>query len=129
MTTAKAQAAGSLPYAVALGDGRTLVVELPRSEYEHDADGELLLRPAGLRRLDRARVVASDVPDSPSPGWIKVLRLALGMTQAEFGDAINVDKLTVSRWERGQVKPGLAAVRALRKLRRSRAARGVVVCG
>ena len=67
------------------------------------------------------------MPDRPSPGWVKALRAALGMTQRELGATLNVGGLTVSRWERGQVRPGPAAVRALRDLRRQRAEAGIVV--
>ncbi|CAG0955942.1 hypothetical protein PHYC_00464 [Phycisphaerales bacterium] len=38
------------------------------------------------------------------------------MTQTEFGKRIGVDSMTVSRWERGTVKPGTAAVAALNRM-------------
>ena len=116
-----------LPYAVPVGGGRNLVVLLSPQHYEFDPDGELLLRPAGVRHLDKARAAATDVPDRPSPGWVKALRAALGLTQSGFGAAVGVTALTVSRWERGQVRPGSSAVGAMRALRRRRASAGVVV--
>jgi DNA-binding transcriptional regulator YiaG len=81
---------------------------------------------SGVTFLDRIRALAIDVPDSPSPGAIVALREALGLTQKGLGERIGVDKLTVSRWERGEVKPGPDSIKAPRRLRRSAAARGVV---
>ena len=127
MSTATGTAAENLPYAIDLGAGRTLVVELTPAEYGYDLDGELVFTPAGCRRLDKVRAAAVDMPDDPSPGWIKTFRAALRLTQAELGDALNVDKLTVSRWERGAVRPRLTAVRAMQQLRKKTARNGVVV--
>jgi DNA-binding transcriptional regulator YiaG len=127
MSTTTDNAAENLPYALDLGAGRTLVIELTPAEYGHDVDGDLVFTPAGCRRLDKARAAAVDMPDDPSPGWIKSFRAALGLTQAELAAALNVDKLTVSRWERGAVRPRLAAVRAMRQLRKKAARLGMVV--
>ena len=120
-------ASGGLPYVVPVGAGRSLVVLLSPQHYEFDPDGELLLRPDGARHLDKVRAAAADVPDCPSPGWVKSLRSTLTMTQVEFGDAVGVSALTVSRWERGQVSPGTLALRAMRDLRRERATAGIVI--
>ena len=115
------------PYVLNLGDGRKLLVELPASSVAFGPEGELLLRPSAVRLLDRLRVGAADMPENPSPGWIKTFRTTLGLTQRELGEEIGVDKLTVSRWERGQVQPRTAAVREMRKLRAKRARKGLVV--
>ena len=118
---------GTRPYVVSLGGGRNLVLLLSPQHYDFDADGELLLRPAGVRHLDKVRAVAADVPDHPSPGWIKTMRSAFGMTQAELADALQVSLEVVTQWERGEAKPEKSAVQALRQLRRERCAAGVIV--
>jgi DNA-binding transcriptional regulator YiaG len=92
-----------------------------------DVTGELLFKPEAVRFLDRVRVLAMRVPKSPTPGFILTLREALGLTQVEYAARLGVDSMTVSRWERGAIKPGPAAIRALDKLRRESARRGVVI--
>ena len=49
------------------------------------------------------------------------------MTQEQFGASLGVNKLTVSRWERGELRPGPSSLKRLRKLRDMAARRGVVV--
>lgn len=110
-----------------LPDGRTLFVSVPGRWVTTDLDGEPLLHPEAVRFLDRIRVLAMDVPGAPSPAYITTLREALGMTQAEMGKALGVDKITISRWERGAVRPGPKSVAALEKLRNQAARRGVVI--
>ena len=51
---------------------------------------------------------------------IKALRLRLGLTQAELGEAIGVFWNTVSRWEAGKMAPSTLALRALAELDRTR---------
>ncbi len=51
---------------------------------------------------------------------IKALRLRLGLTQTELGEAIGVYWGTVSRWEAGKMKPSTLALRALTELDRKR---------
>ena len=51
---------------------------------------------------------------------IKALRLRLGLTQAELGEAIGVFWNTVSRWEAGKMEPATLALRALAELDRKR---------
>lgn len=36
---------------------------------------------------------------------IKKLRLSLGLTQTEFGDQLNVTRITITRWENGSRAP------------------------
>lgn len=115
------------PYSMRLADGRHLFIELPPGSVTRDPDGELVLRPQAARLIDRMRVMARDLPDRPTPGWIRTLREALGLTQREMGERAGVDKLSVSRWERGEVRPGPGSVEALRRLRKQAARRGVVM--
>ncbi|MFN0012213.1 MAG: helix-turn-helix domain-containing protein [Phycisphaerales bacterium] len=58
---------------------------------------------------------------------MRTLREALGLTQAQLSERLGVDSMTVSRWERGTVKPSPAAVKALDKLRRDAGRRGTVI--
>ncbi len=55
---------------------------------------------------------------APSPGYITRLREGLGLTQEQFGRRIGVDKMSVSRWERGTMRPSESAVNAIEKLRK-----------
>ena len=43
-------------------------------------------------------------------GFIAALRRANGMTQRELADRLNVSDKTVSRWERDESAPELAAI-------------------
>lgn len=119
--------ANDVPYTMRLPDGRTLLVLLRREWCSLDVTGELLFKPAAVRFLDRLRAMTMDIPKAPSPGFILTLREALGLTQAQLGERIGVDPMTVSRWERGSVRPGPAALRALDKLRRDAGRRGTVI--
>ena len=119
--------AGDVPYTMRLSDGRTLFVLVPGAWCERDVTGELLFKPDAIRFLDRVRALAIQTPKSPTPGFIRALRESLGLTQVEFGERAGVDSMTISRWERGAVRPGPAAMRALDKLRRDAGRRGTVI--
>jgi hypothetical protein len=110
-----------------LGDGRVVYVEVPGRWTTTDRGGQVGFLPDGVRFLDRVRVLAMEMPLAPSPGFITVLRQAVGLTQAELAARIGVDKMTVSRWERGRLRPGADAVTALRRLRERAVERGVVL--
>jgi DNA-binding XRE family transcriptional regulator len=127
-TLARIQAPDSpVPYTLRLPDGRILFVELPAAMVRCGRDNTLGFTIEGVKFLDRLRAMAADPGDVPTPGAIISLREALGLTQKAMGERIGVDKITISRWERGQVKPGPDSIKALRKLRRTAAGRGVVV--
>ena len=55
------------------------------------------------------------------------LREALGLTQKELGEAVGVDSMTVSRWERGEFGPRRGALVRLERLRKAALRRGVAV--
>lgn len=46
---------------------------------------------------------------------VKAARKAKGLTQRQLGDKVGVDTLTISRWERGAVRPTIANLAALCK--------------
>ncbi len=108
--------------------GRTVAVEVPGRWVTADRDGSAALLPEGVAFLDRVRAVFLSVLDrAPSPGYLVSLRKGLGLTQAEFGERIGVDKMTVSRWERGAMRPGAEALRAIKKRRKEAVRRGVAM--
>lgn len=121
------QVQSDVPYTAKLPDGRTLFVLVPAKWCEQDATGEVLFKPPAIRLLDRVQAMAMRTPAAPTPGYILSLREALGLTQVEFGARLGVDSMTVSRWERGAVRPGPAAVKALERLRRAAGRRGTVI--
>ncbi len=116
------------PYTMKLPDGRTLLVEVPGRWVTADRDGTPAFLPAGVRFLDRVRAVFLPVLDRPpSPGFITALREGLGMTQQEFGERVGVDKMTVSRWERGALRPRAAARSAIERVRKEALRGGVTL--
>jgi DNA-binding transcriptional regulator YiaG len=114
-------------HALRLADGRFACIELPARSVRRGPDGEVELRPSAVKLLDRLRVMAHEVPDEPSPGWVRTLREALGLTQATLARRIGVDRLSVSRWECGRGRPGADALAKLRRLRRRAVQAGVLV--
>jgi len=110
------------PYTMRLADGRTLFVEVPGKWVTADRDGRPAFTAGGVRFLDRVRVLALRLDRTPSPGYITTLREALGLTQKELGERIGVDKMSVSRWERGRLRPSDESLAALERLRRGRSA-------
>ena len=117
------------PFTVKLPDGRTLAVGIPGRWTADDRDGSIVLLPEAARFIDRLQALATRTNPAPTPGYITSLREALGMTQSEFGRRIGVAGLTVSRWERGEVRPGGESVTAIEKLRRGQFAHGVLLAG
>lgn len=110
-----------------LGDGRTIYVEVPGRWMAKDRDGTPAFLPPAVRFLDRVRALSMKLTTTPSPGFITTLREALGMTQAEFGERVGVDKMTVSRWERGALRPSDESLASVAELRRRAVQRGVAI--
>jgi DNA-binding transcriptional regulator YiaG len=102
-------------------------VLVPGGECERDAGGEVVFKPEAVRRLDRVRAMAQTVRDKPTPGMIRALRDAMGLSQAELGERLGVTNVTVYRWEAGAVVPNAAAMKGLEKLRCAAGRRGVVI--
>jgi DNA-binding transcriptional regulator YiaG len=115
------------PYTMKLPDGRTLYVEVPGRWMTQDRDGSPAFLPGAVRFLDRIQALAQRLDRPPSPGFITSLREALGMTQAEFGERIGVDKMTVSRWERGALRPSEGSLAAISELRNRATRSGVMI--
>ena len=62
-------------------------------------------------------------------GSLAALRDALGMTQQQLGRRIGRSKLTVSRWERGTLRPSQEALGKLYALAAELKRRGVELAG
>ncbi len=118
-----------VPYTMKLAGGRTLYVEVPGRYVLADRGGEVAFTPEGVRFLDRVRALTMDAGQAPSPGYIASLRGALGMTQQAMASRLGVNKLTISRWERGTLRPGRISLEALRRLRQEAVSQGVVLPG
>jgi len=118
-----------VPYVMMLPDGRTLFVEVPRRMTKVDRGGELGFTPEGVRFLDRLRALATPLGCAPSPAYLATLRDALGLTQEELGARIGKSALTVSRWERGTLRPGKDSLAALGKVLAKAKRDGVVLPG
>lgn len=116
-----------LPYTMRLGDGRTLFVEVPGRWVAKDRGGASALKPDAVRFLDRVRALATKLDRAPSPGYITSLREALGYTQRQLGEQLGVDKMTVSRWERGTLRPSEQSLEAIQTLRQQAVRRGVTI--
>ena len=116
-----------LPYTMKLPDGRTLYVEVPGRWVATDRDGQPAFMPQAVDFLDRVRALAIKLDRPPSPGYITALREALGLTQQEFGERVGVDKMTVSRWERGALRPSDQSLEAIEDLRRKAVRHGVKI--
>jgi DNA-binding transcriptional regulator YiaG len=89
--------------------------------------GELSYTGTAMRTLDRLRSVIQDVTASSTSGHIVSLREALGMTQQQFATRLKVTSQTVSRWERGEVRPNERALAAMRRLQATARRKGIAV--
>lgn len=117
-----------LPYAVSLGDGRTLAISLNSAWLKADRSGQPLLLPPAARALDRLRAIFIH-QDKLTPGFIVSLREAMGLTQQEFGQKLGVTKMTISRWECGRLRPSDEMTTAIRKLQAHARREGVQIDG
>lgn len=120
-------AGDSVGYVMRLPDGRRVYLELPEAYVSRDRGGQLLLRPPAVRMLDEVRALAMQRVDRPTPAYLVTLRGAVDMTQEEFGEAVGVDKMTVSRWECGSRRPGVANAKRIAALRAKRVKRGALL--
>ncbi len=116
-----------VPYTMKLPDGRTVFVLVPGKWTRTDVTGEVGFTPDGVRFLDRIRALAMKAPATPTPGYIVAVRVALNLTQAQLAERLGVDPMTVSRWERGAVRPNADSLKALEKLKTAAARKGVTL--
>jgi DNA-binding XRE family transcriptional regulator len=121
--------APGIPYTMKLPDGRTVFVEVPGRMAARDRSGQLAFTPEGVRFLDHVRALGREPATKPSSAFLAALREALGLTQAQLGARLGRDKLTVSRWECGTVRPNAEALKKLYTLARQRKEAGVVLVG
>lgn len=117
----------NVPHLLRLPDGRRLFVEVPVEWTTRDRGGRIAFLPAAVRYLDQVRAAALEITQPPTPGHVRALRETLSLTQAQFAKRIGVDKLTVSRWERGAIRPNAESTRRIERLRRAAARRGIVI--
>ena len=121
--------APGVPHTMILPDGRTVFVEVPARMATRDRSGQVAFTPEGIRFLDRVRSLAAEPGELPSPAYLAALRESLGLTQAQLGERIGRDKLTISRWECGTLRPGPQALEKLYALARKMKRTGVVLAG
>jgi len=117
-----------LPYVTSVGEGRMLAILLPATWIKAGRSGEPLLLPPAIRGLDRVRALFVR-QEGLTPGFIASLREGMGLTQQEFGKDLGVSKMTVSRWECGQMRPSASARTAIYRLQAKARKSGVVVDG
>jgi DNA-binding transcriptional regulator YiaG len=115
-----------LTFAIPMGGGRILAVELRADWLKEDRSGRPLLLPPAIRFVDRLRAIFG-AQATLTPGFIVSLREAMGLTQEQFGRKLKVSTMTVSRWERGRMKPSDSAANAIRKLRQHARRQGVMI--
>ncbi len=87
--------------------------------------GELVYTATALRTLDRLRALLQQAGELSTPGHLRSLREALGLTQQEMASKLAVSMQTVSRWERGESRPRSSALGRLRTLQRSTRRHGI----
>ncbi len=118
-----------VPYTMKLPDGRTLYVEVPGRFAEQDRSGEVAFTPEGVAFLDRIRALTMPLDTTPRPAFITALREGLGMNQEQFGELVGVNKLTVSRWERGTMTPRDSTLQRIRQAVTKAKRRGITLAG
>ena len=118
-----------MPYTIRLPDGRTLFVEVPARMATKDRSGELAFTREGIRFLDHVRALALEPSPAPSPAYLAALRESLALTQAQLGERIGRDKLTISRWECGVLRPSPEALERFYALVRTMKRTGIVLAG
>jgi putative transcriptional regulator len=76
-------------------------------------DPEVVRASSVTRRALTAREVTLPPPERPSPARIREIRDALDVSQAVFGELLNVSRSTVRAWEQGQRSPDGPSLRLL----------------
>jgi hypothetical protein len=86
-----------LPYVMRLPGQRALALSIPAAWVMRDKSGEVCLLPPAVHRLDTLRALYSRIDHSLTPGFVRVLRETLDVTQAEFARRLGANKMSVSR--------------------------------
>ncbi|HAI13014.1 MAG TPA: hypothetical protein DCM28_15010 [Phycisphaerales bacterium] len=129
MTKPKKNQNDWVPYTMLLPDGRTVFVRIPGQYVTYDRSGEMAIKPNGVKFLENIKALAMQTPESPSPSYIRQVRIALKMTQVEFAEKLGYSVISVKKWEAGDVKLGKNAVDRLSKLVDRFTKRGLVMAG
>lgn len=114
-----------LPYTLSVGDA-FLAIMLRPSWLKADPSGMPVLLPPAVRAIDRLRAVFAR-ETRITPGFITALREAMHLSQTQFGAKLGVSKITVSRWERGRMRPGPEMHAAILKLQDQARSEGVII--
>lgn len=125
--TASESNVSRVPYTMPLPDGRTIFVSIPGHMVQYDRDGEMMFTPEGGRFLDQIRALAMDVPDVPTPGYIRTLREALHLTQDQLARQVGRATVSVKKWEAGDARPSGDALVKLKKLVAKATRQGVLL--
>ncbi len=68
--------------------------------------------------------MTSKRPAEDVASWVKETRIALGLSQTQLAEKLQVAHSTVNRWERGRTKPLPALMMQLEMLAKEAAGRG-----
>lgn len=122
------KSAPDYPYTMKLPDGRMIYIEIPGRYVSTDRSGETVFLPPAVRLLDKVKVLAMSMQSRPiTPGYLKTLRAALGLTLTEMAERVGVEKMTVWRWENGQLTPRKSSLSKLERARREAVRKGTAI--
>lgn len=79
--------------------------------------GERFLTATAARLVERGMVLCRPVSD-PTPGGVRALRGALGLSRENMATRLEVSAQTIFRWETGRSRPTRGAARRIEGLRR-----------
>ncbi len=117
----------TIPYTMALGDGRTLFIAIPAEMVEYDRTGEMCFTPDGIDHLDKIRSLAIDNPAKPTPGYLQAVRKAMGLTQSQLAKKLHLSTISIKRWETGTLHPGPISLLKLRRAVDQATRRGITI--
>jgi putative transcriptional regulator len=91
-----------------------LLLKSAREAAAHaSGDREVVRSSSVTRRALTVREVTVPPPERPSPARIREIRDRLDVSQAVFGELLNVSRSTVRAWEQGQRSPDGPSLRLL----------------
>lgn len=79
--------------------------------------GERFLTAATARKMESAMVLCRPAA-SPSPGSVRTLREALGLSREALASRLGVSAQSIFRWETGRSRPARSTVARLESLRK-----------